>query len=115
MSGTLGNIRKQREQLLAGQRRAAAEQRRQEALQANREAVIAEVCRLFGWSKLDDFAQKMIDDAFAGELVDIEQLKADIAAWQSAQERSDSAGGDDSNSESIGVSVGGEDDASVSI
>jgi hypothetical protein len=55
------------------------------ALQANREAVIAEVCALFGWKELDPFAKEMIDKAFAGQIVDIKQLKADIADWLTKQ------------------------------
>lgn len=85
MSGTLGSIRRNEEQRQAVIRQAAARTARQKQLSRNRDEVIAEICALFGWSKLDDFARKMIDDAFAGEIVDIRQLKADIAAWREKQ------------------------------
>lgn len=87
MSGTLRAIRLKKAQQEERQRKAIAEAQHQEELRRNREEVIAEVCKLFGWSKLDDFAQKMIDDAFSGQCVDIEKLQSDIAAWKQAQDQ----------------------------
>ena len=84
-SGTLGTLRRQREERERRQREAIERGRKQAELAENREAVIAEVCALFGWKELDQFAKEMIDKAFAGEIVDIEQLKADIADWQKKQ------------------------------
>ena len=63
--------------------RAKAE--KQKSLRLNREAVIAEVCAMFGWKELDPFAKDMLDKAFAGQTVDIKQLKKDLAAWKEAQ------------------------------
>lgn len=87
MSGTLGHIRRERQKQIDEQRQNEIRIIRQAQLVKNREDVIAEVCALFGWSKLDPFAQEMIDLAFAGEIVDIDKLKADIAAWKQAQEQ----------------------------
>jgi hypothetical protein len=85
MSGTLGAIRKQKAERERQRRKALEQSRKQAELQANREAVIAEVCTLFGWKELDPFAKEMIDKAFAGQIVDIKQLKADIADWITKQ------------------------------
>lgn len=85
MSGTLGAIRKKKAEREAMVQKAIAQSRKQAELQENREAVIAEVCALFGWKELDPFAREMIDKAFAGQIVDIKQLKADIADWQIKQ------------------------------
>lgn len=85
MSGTLGAIRKQKAERERQRLKVLEQGRRQIELQANREAVIAEVCALFGWKELDPFAKEMIDKAFAGQIVDIKQLKADIADWQTKQ------------------------------
>lgn len=86
ISGTTANRRRVERQKAENIRRLKAISARHKALNANREEVIAEVCALFGWKKLDPFAEKMIDRAFAGKMVDIKQLKADIAVWKKAQE-----------------------------
>jgi hypothetical protein len=85
MSGTLGAIRKQKAERERQRLKALEQSRKQAELQVNREAVIAEVCALFGWKELDPFAKEMIDKAFAGQIVDIKQLKADIADWLTKQ------------------------------
>ena len=85
MSGTLGSIRKQKAERERQRMKALEQSRKQAELQQNREAVIAEVCALFGWKELDPFAKEMIDKAFAGQIVDIKQLKADIADWLTKQ------------------------------
>ena len=85
MSGTLGSIRKQKAERERQRMKALEQSRKQAELQQNREAVIAEVCALFGWKELDPFAKEMIDKAFAGQIVDIKQLKADIADWIAKQ------------------------------
>ena len=89
MGGTFGSLRKKQRQREEQIRKAEFEALKREELRKNREEVIAEICKLFGWSKLDDFAQKMIDDAFAGQVVDIEKLKKDIADWKKAQEKTE--------------------------
>lgn len=85
MSGTLGAIRRKQAERDKQRQRIFEQGRRQAALVKNREAVIAEVCELFGWKELDPFAKEMIDKAFAGQIVDIKQLKADIADWLTKQ------------------------------
>jgi hypothetical protein len=85
MSGTLGAIRKRKAERERQRLKALEQSRKQAELQANREAVIAEVCALFGWKELDPFAREMINNAFAGQIVDIKQLKADIADWLTKQ------------------------------
>lgn len=97
-SGTLGAIRKQKAEREAMVQKAIAQSRKQAELAANREAVIAEVCALFGWKELDPFAKEMIDKAFAGQIVDIKQLKADIADWITKQsEPEEEAEGEDAD------------------
>ena len=71
--------------------RAKAE--KQKSLRLNREAVIAEVCAMFGWKELDPFAKEMLDKAFAGRVVDVEQLKKDLAAWKMKTETEEVANG----------------------
>lgn len=84
-SGTIANKRRMEEKRAAEIRKIKASVERNKELDANREQVIAEVCAIFGWKELDKFAQEMVDKAIAGQIVDIEQLKADIAAWKQAQ------------------------------
>lgn len=86
MSGTLGHVRRERQKDEDDRIAAEIREVRQLQLEKNREEVIAEVCKLFGWSKLDDFAQKMVDNAINGKIVDIDKLKSDISAWKQAQE-----------------------------
>jgi hypothetical protein len=86
MSGTLGAIRRERQRREEVLRKAQAEADKRQSLELNREAVIAEICEAFGWTELDEFARKMIDDAFAGQLVDVKQLKKDLAKWKEEQE-----------------------------
>ena len=85
MSGTIAHKRRMeaaREAELMKLRTKAA---KENSLRLNREEVIAEVCAMFGWKELDPFAKDMLDKAFAGEVVDIKQLKQDLAAWKEAQ------------------------------
>jgi hypothetical protein len=97
MSGTLGAIRKQKAERERQKIKALEQSRKQAELQANREAVIAEVCALFGWKELDPFAREMIDKAFAGQIVDIKQLKADIADWLTKQNEPEELEEDDAD------------------
>lgn len=92
-SGTIANRRKAEEKRAAEIRKIKASVERNKELDANREEVISEVCALFGWKELDPFAQKMIDKAIAGQIVDINQLKADIAAWKQAQAEGEKTNG----------------------
>lgn len=85
MSGTLGTIRKQKEQQEKARKKILAESIKQKNLSLNREEVIAQICKTFGWTELDDFAQKMIDDAFNGKIVDIKKLKKDLEEWKKKQ------------------------------
>lgn len=81
-SGTIGAIKaleieKQRKRILARQK--------QNELASNREKAIKAVCDAFGWSKLEPFAESMLNTALNGGMVDIKQLVADLAEWQKAQ------------------------------
>lgn len=90
-SGTIANRRNVERKKAENIRKIKATAKRNKALDTNRQEVITEVCSLFGWKKLDPFAEKMIDRAFAGKMVDVKQFKADIAAWKKAQETPTSA------------------------
>ena len=85
MSGTIAHERRRSAAHTANMARLRAKAKKQQSIQLNREAVIAEVCAIFGWKELDPFAKDMLDKAFAGETVDVEQLKKDLAAWKEAQ------------------------------
>ena len=93
-SGTIANKRRMEEKRAENIRKIKASVERNKALDANREQVIAEVCALFGWKELDPFAKEMIDKALAGQMVDIEQLKNDIATWKQAQTEGEKTNGD---------------------
>lgn len=85
MSGTLAHSRRQtaeRLQRRADSRNAAA---KHEKLLANREAVKAAVLKALNWNSLEPFAENMLDRALAGDMVDVKQLTADLADWQSRQ------------------------------
>lgn len=56
-----------------------------QALASNRENVIKAVCTALGWSKLEPFAENMLNTALNGGLVDIDKLVKDLADWQKAQ------------------------------
>ena len=85
MSGTIAHKRRMEAAKEAEFLKLREKSAKQKSLQLNREAVIAEICSMFGWKELDPFAKEMLDKAFAGHAVDIEQLKKDLAAWKSAQ------------------------------
>lgn len=91
VSGTIAHRRKAEEKRAENIRKIKEAVEKTKALDANREQVIAEVCALFGWKELDPFAKEMIDKALAGQMVDIEQLKNDIATWKQAREVSERA------------------------
>lgn len=85
MSGTIAHKRRMEAAKQAELAKLRAKAEKQKSLRLNREEVIAEVCAMFGWKELDPFAKDMLDKAFAGQTVDIEQLKKDLAAWKEAQ------------------------------
>lgn len=85
MSGTIAHKRRMEAAKQAELAKLRAKAEKQKSLRLNREAVIAEVCAMFGWKELDPFAKDMLDKAFAGQTVDIEQLKKELAAWKEAQ------------------------------
>ena len=85
MSGTIAHKRRMEAAKQAELAKLRAKAEKQKSLRLNREAVIAEVCAMFGWKELDPFAKDMLDKAFAGQTVDVEQLKKDLAAWKEAQ------------------------------
>jgi hypothetical protein len=58
---------------------------KQQALASNREEVVKAVCSALGWSKLEPFAENMINTALNGGLVDVDKLVKDLADWQKAQ------------------------------
>lgn len=81
-SGTIGAIKaleieKQRKRILA--------RKKQNDLASNREKAIKAVCDAFGWSKLEPWAEAMINTALNGGMVDIKKLITDLAEWQKAQ------------------------------
>jgi hypothetical protein len=82
-TGTIGAIKaleieKQRKRILTRQR--------QNDLASNREKAIKAVCDAFGWSKLEPWAEQMLNTALNGGMVDIKKLIADLAEWKKAQE-----------------------------
>ena len=85
MSGTIAQKRRMEAAKKAELAKLRAKAEKQKSLRLNREEVIAEVCAMFGWKELDPFAKDMLDKAFAGQTVDVEQLKKDLAAWKEAQ------------------------------
>lgn len=85
MSGTIAHKRRMESAKQAELAKLRAKAAKEKSLRLNRETVIAEVCAMFGWKELDPFAKDMLDKAFAGQTVDIEQLKKDLAAWKEAQ------------------------------
>ena len=85
MSGTIAHKRRMEAAKQSELAKLRAKAEKQKSLRLNREAVIAEVCAMFGWKELDPFAKDMLDKAFAGQTVDIKQLKKDLAAWKEAQ------------------------------
>lgn len=85
MSGTIAHKRRMEAAKQAELMKLRTKSARENSLRLNREEVIAEVCAMFGWKELDPFAKDMLDKAFAGEVVDVKQLKQDLAAWKEAQ------------------------------
>jgi hypothetical protein len=85
MSGTIAHKRRLEAAKQAELAKLRAKAEKQKSLRLNREEVIAEVCAMFGWKELDPFAKEMLDKAFAGQTVDVEQLKKDLTAWKEAQ------------------------------
>lgn len=85
MSGTIAYKRRMVAAREAELMKLCAKAEKQKSLRLNREEVIAEICAMFGWKELDTFAKDMLDKAFAGEIVDVKQLKQDLAAWKNAQ------------------------------
>ena len=82
MSGTIAHKRRMEAEKEAELMKLRTKSAKAKSLKLNREAVIAEVCAMFGWKELDPFAKEMLDKAFAGKVVDVEQLKKDLAAWK---------------------------------
>ena len=58
MSGTLASIRKNKKLAEEARRKANMEANHQNMLKINREQIITEICKTFGWSELDDFAKR---------------------------------------------------------
>lgn len=56
-----------------------------QALASNREKVVKAVCNALGWSKLEPFAENMLNQSFAGGIVDVDKLIADLSEWQKTQ------------------------------
>ena len=81
-SGTIGAIKaleieKQRKRIIARQK--------QNDLASNREKAIKAVCSAFGWSKLEPWAEQMLNTALNGGMVDTKKLVAELTEWQKAQ------------------------------
>ena len=81
-TGTIGAIKaleieEQRKRIIARQK--------QNELASNRENAIKAVCSAFGWSKLEPWAEQMLNTALNGGMVDIKQLIADLTEWQKTQ------------------------------
>lgn len=85
VSGTIANKRRMEQAKAENMQKIKASAERNKELGKNREEVIAEVCALFGWKELDQFAKDMIDKVLAGQIIDIKQFKSDIAEWKQAQ------------------------------
>ena len=85
MSGTIAHKRRMEAAKQAELAKLRAKAEKKKSLRLNREEVIAEVCAMFEWKKLDPFAKDMLDKAFAGETVNVKQLKKDLASWKEAQ------------------------------
>lgn len=81
-SGTKGKLKALE---IEKQRLAYAQRLKAKMLKENRDAVKLAVCSALGWSKLEPFAENMIDTALNGGLVDVKQLVNDLANWQKAQ------------------------------
>lgn len=82
MSGTFGTLRKKQKQLEEQRKKIVSQSNKTKELEQNRQEIINEICKTFGWTELDDFAKKMIDDAFSGKFVNIKKLKKDLADWK---------------------------------
>ena len=85
MSGTIARERRRSTAHATDMARLRAKAKKQQSMQLNREAVIAEICATFGWKELDPFAQDMLDKAFAGKSINVKKLKKDLADWKAAQ------------------------------
>jgi hypothetical protein len=81
-SGTKGRLKAL--ELERINKRIVARQKAQ-ALASNRENIIKSICNAQGWSKLEPFAENMLNTALNGGLVDVKQLVNDLAEWQKAQ------------------------------
>lgn len=79
LSGTKGKLsylkRAQRKQ-------AILQKQRLQDIESNKEQVIKVICEALGWDKLEPFAQQMVDNALASNIVDIKKLTEDLAAWK---------------------------------
>lgn len=89
MSGTKAHVMRVTaagEQRLAG---AMAAQTCADAIAANREAVkvilVGVVKDAAGWGEIDNWAMAAIDQAIAGEPVDLATLEAAVAQWKATQ------------------------------
>lgn len=81
-SGTKGKIKALEIERI--NKRILARQKAQ-ALASNREKVVKAVCTALGWSKLEPFAENMLNQSFAGGIVDVDKLIADLSEWQKTQ------------------------------
>ena len=86
VSGTIAHKRRMAEKKSAEFRKSRISFEKTRVLKENRKEVIAEICALFGWKELDPFAKEMVDKAVTGKVVNIKQLKNDIAEWKKSQE-----------------------------
>lgn len=79
LSGTKGKLsylkRAQRKQ-------AILQKQRLQDIESNKEQAIKVICEALGWTKLEPFAQQMVDNALASNIVDIKKLTEDLAAWK---------------------------------
>lgn len=82
-SGTKGRVRLQEARLKADR---LQESLRKKELDSNRTAIKQAVCDALNWSKLEPFAESMLDTALAGGIVDIKKLVADLEQWKIAQQ-----------------------------
>lgn len=87
MSGTLASIRKKKKLEEETRKNVIKQINHKNELKINREEIISEICKTFGWNELDDFAKKMIEEAFSNKFVDIKKLKKDLADWKESKEQ----------------------------
>lgn len=58
---------------------------KQNELAINREKAIELVCKYFGWSKLEPWAESKLNILFNGGTIDLKEFDSELAKWQAEQ------------------------------